>query len=114
MNEFKEPFVEKTAAAQSLKNRWTRMASTYGCMVIRLDRDNLTIKPRLLIGWLIKLLCLDLHHIVPRDQIRSAENRGKWLNYGKVEICFAKEGSEHRILLYLKKHAEFLEKLKHS
>lgn len=113
MNEFKELFVEKTAAAQSLKNHWTRMASTYGCMVIRLDRENLTIKPRPIIGWLIKLLCLDLHHIVLRDQIRSAVNRGKWLNYGKVEICFEKEGSEHRILLYLKKHEEFLEKLKH-
>ena len=105
-----ELFFESSAAAQSLKNSWTWMASTYKCMEIRLTREQLIIKPRWLIGWMTRLLGLDLYHLVPTNQIQAVESSGKWFNYGKVEIRFIKNGAERKILLYLKKHNEFLDK----
>ena len=106
-------FTETAAAAKSLKNFWTRMASTYGSMQVCLTREQLTIKPRWFIGWLIKILGLDLYHVVPTNQIKAVESRGDWSNYGKVEISFFNKGADHNILLYLKQHNEFLEKTAH-
>jgi hypothetical protein len=103
-------FFEPSAAAQSLKNFWTRMASTYKCMSVRLTREQLIIKPRWFIGWMIKLLGLDLYHIVPNNEIKSVERRGKWFHYGKVQVRYNKDGADRSILLYLKKHDEFIEK----
>ena len=39
-------FFEAHAAAQSLKNAWTRLASTYGCIKVLLTREKLTIPGR--------------------------------------------------------------------
>jgi hypothetical protein len=61
------------------------------------------------------LLGLDLYHVVPVSRIRAVENRGKWLNCGRVEITFSTgDGEERKVLLYLKKHAEFIDKLKQT
>jgi len=105
-------FVESSAAAQSQKNLWTRMASTYGCMQICLTREHLIIKPRWFIGWLIKLLGLDLFHVVPTSRIQKVERSGRWFNAEKILVSFKKNGSEHKILLYLKKHKAFLDQIK--
>jgi hypothetical protein len=103
-------FFEPAAAAQSLKNFWTRMASTYKCMGVRLTREQLIIKPRWFIGWMIKLLGLDLYHTVPTNEIKAVERRGKWFHYGKVQVRYSRDGADRSILLYLKKHDEFIEK----
>ena len=112
MNEFKELFVEKTAAAQSLKNRWTRLASTYGCIMVVLSRRTLTIRPHWFAKWLIRPLGLDLCHEIPVTNIRNLTEMGKWFSYGKVELHFdTSEGEDRRILLYMKKYREFVDKV---
>lgn len=107
-----ELFFETSASAQSLKNFWTRMASTYKCIEVHLTREQLIIRPRWFIGWMIKLLGLDLYHVLPTDQIQTVESTGKWLGYGKVHIKYKKNGINHSILLYLNKHDEFLDKIR--
>ncbi len=105
-------FIENYAAAQSLKNSWTRLASTYGCMMIILSRNNLTIKPHWFANWMIGLLNLDLCHEIPLERIRKASEIGRWYSYGKVEVQFRTfKEKDQKILLYLKKSAEFVEKL---
>ena len=61
---------------------------------------------------MIKLLGLDLYHAVPTDRIQSAESTGKWINYGKVHVKYRKNEADHAILLYLKRHEEFLEEIR--
>ncbi len=103
---------ENYAAAQSLKNVWTRLASTYGCMKIVLSRKTLVIKPHWFVKWLISLLHLDLCHEIPIASIRGVTEVGKWFSYGKVELHFRTvEGKNRKILLYLKKHREFVAKV---
>ena len=104
-------FFEHHAAAQSFKNVWTRFASTYGCIMIILSRRNLVIKPHWFARWLINLLGLDLSHEIPITDIRKVVEMGKWFNYGKVELQFETVGGDDRkILLYLKKYREFIDK----
>jgi hypothetical protein len=107
-----ELFFEPSASAQSLKSYWTRMASTYKCIEVRLSREQLIIRPRWFIGWMIKLLGLDLFHVVPTGHIQSVESTGKWFSYGKVLVKYRKNGTDHSILLYLKKYEEFLYKIR--
>jgi hypothetical protein len=105
-------FSEYYAAAQSLKNVWTRLASTYGCMMIVLSGKRLMIKPHWFAKWLISLLQLDLCHEIPLTRIRGVKETGRWLNYGKVELLFQTvEGKDQKILLYMKKSREFVEKV---
>jgi len=102
-------FFEHYAAAQSLKNAWTRLASTYGCIMVVLSRETLTIKPHWFARWLISLLGLDLCYEIPITNIRGVTETGKWSSYGKVEVDFVTvDGKHRRILLYLKKHREFV------
>ena len=104
-------FSEQHAAAQSLKNAWTRLASTHGCMVVVLSSGTLTIRPHWFAKWLIVLLGLDLCHQVPISNIRSVTEMGKWFSYGKVGLHFeTMAGEDRRILLYLKKYREFVDK----
>ena len=104
-------FFERHAAAQSLKNAWTRLASTYGCIMVVLSRENLVIKPHWFARWLINLLGLDLSHEIPITNIRGVMEMGKWFNYGKVELRFETvEGEDRKILLYIKKYSEFIDK----
>ena len=56
-------FFEHYAAAQSFKSVWTRLASTYGCIMVVLSRRTLTIKPHWFAKWLISPLGLDLKNI---------------------------------------------------
>ncbi len=105
-------FCERYAAAQSLKSAWSRLASTYGCMMIVLSREILIIKPHWFVNWLISLLHLDLCHEIPIASIRGVMEAGKWFSYGKVELHFQTvEGKDRKILLYLKKHREFVAKV---
>ena len=103
---------ENYAAAQSLKSFWTRFASTYGCMMIVLSKRTLTIKPHWFAKWLTSLLHLDLCHEIPIASIRGVKQIGRWSSYDKVELHFQTlEGREQKILLYMKKSREFVEKL---
>jgi hypothetical protein len=105
-------FFEPSASAQSQKNFWTRMASTYKCIEVHLTREELIIKPRWFIGWMIRLLGLDLYHVVPTDQIQTIESTGKWFSYGKIHVKYMQNGIDHSILLYLERHEEFLDKIR--
>ena len=106
-----ELFLEHHAAAQSFKNVWTRLASTYGCIMVVLSRKNLVIRPHWFARWLINLLGLDLSHEIPITDISDVVEVGKWFNYGKVELQFKTVGGEDRkILLYLKKYREFVDR----
>ena len=103
-------FSEKYAAAQSLKNVWTRMASTYGCMMIVLSPSTLVIEPHWFAKWLISLLRLDLCHDIPITKIRNVREMGKWFNYGKVEVHFENfKGEDQKILLYMRNDRELVE-----
>jgi hypothetical protein len=105
-------FRERYAAARSLKNNWTRLASTYGCMMIVLTRSTLVIKPHWFSKWLIGPLNLDLHHEIPVANIRSVSVTGEGFGRGTVELRFqAMEGKDQQILLYLKRRREFVEKV---
>ena len=104
-------FFEYYAAAQSLKSVWTRLASTYGCIMVVLSRSTLTIKPHWFAKWLISPLGLDLCHEIPISNIRGITEVGKWFSYGKVELRFETlAGEDQRILLYMKKYREFIDK----
>ena len=110
-----ELFSESYTAAQSLKNTWTRLASTYGCIMVVLSRETLKIKPHWFAKWLISPLCLDLNHEIPITNIRSATEMGKWFSYGKVELHFVTiDGESRRILLYMKKYHEFIDTVKNA
>ena len=110
MDSNKVLFFEHHAAAQSLKSAWTRLASTYGCIMVVLSRRTLTIKPHWFAKWLTILLALDLCHEIPITNIRGVTERGKWFSYGKVELHFGTvEGENRRILLYMKKYREFVD-----
>lgn len=106
---------EDYAAAQSLKSVWTRLASTYGCMMIVLSEKTLIIKPHWFAKWLIWLLHLDLYHEIPVSRIRDINQSGKWYSYGKVELHFqALDGKDQKIILYMKKSDEFAKKLSNT
>ena len=106
-------FSEYYAAAQSLKSPWTRLASTYGCIMVVLSKKTLTIKPHWFAKWLINLLVLDLCHEIPITNIKSVTKMGMWFGYGKIELQFATiDGENQRVLLYLKKYQEFVNKIK--
>jgi len=106
-------FCEEHAAAQSLKNAWTRLASTYGSIMVVLSRGTLTIKPHWYARWLISALGLDLSHEIPITKIRSVTEMGKWFSYGKVEVRFVTaDGEDRRVLLYMKKNREFVDALR--
>ena len=110
MNDSDTIFFESNAAAQSLKNRWTRLASTYGCMMVTLSKDVLTIKPHWFAIWMISALGLDLNHEIPIAQIKGVTQTGNWFGYGMVEVDFMTDANETRtLLLYLKKGPEFIE-----
>jgi len=102
-------FSEPYAAAKSLKNFWTKMASTYKCIYVGVSGRTLIIQPNWYIGWVIRLLGLDLYHEIPIDYIKSVEKTGMWFGYGNVKITYTTSNSEDRsLLLYLKKHKEFM------
>jgi len=108
-------FFEPYTAAQSLKSVWTRLASTYGCIMVILSRETLTIKPHWFAKLLINLLCLDLSHEIPITNIRAVSEMGKWFSYGKVELHFVTiNGENQRILLYMKKYQEFIDTVKNA
>jgi hypothetical protein len=106
-------FFEQHAAAQSLKSPWTRLASTYGCIMVVLSPKTLTIKPHWFAKWMISLLSLDLNHEIPITNVKSVTKKGKWFGYGKVKLQFVTiHGEDQKILLYLKKYNEFVDKTK--
>ena len=96
-------FIEDRAAAQSQKNGWTRLASTYSLIRVELDARTLRVAPRSTIArWLIQGLGLDLVHAIPLDRILSAEHEGDQGQYGKVLVSFRDDaGNERRLRLYL-------------
>ena len=108
-------FFEPYAAAQSLKSAWTRLASTYGCIMVVLSRETLTIKPHWFAKWLISPLGLDLCHRIPITSIRGVTEVGKWYSCGKVELRFVTiDGEDRRMLLYMKKYREFIDTAKNA
>ena len=106
-------FSESYAAAQSFKNGWTRMASTYGCMMIILYRETLLIKPHWYARLPISLLGLDLCHEITLNHITSITKIGTWFSYNKIELRFSTKEYENRLLwLYMKKDVAFMNKVK--
>ena len=106
-------FSESHAAAQSLKNGWTRMASTYGCMMITLSKENLLIQPHWYAKLPILLLGLDLCHEIALNKITGIAKIGTLFSYNKVELRFSTKDGDTRILwLYMKKDVEFINKVK--
>jgi hypothetical protein len=104
-------FSEHYAAAQSLKSPWTRMASTYGCIMVVLSRKMLTITPHWFAKWALSLLALDLNHEIPINNVKSVTKKEKCFGYGKIELHFVTiHGVNQKILLYLKKYQEFVDK----
>ena len=115
MNSNEVLFCEHYAAAQSSKSYWTQLASTYGCMMIVLTPNMLIIKPHWYAKWLLSLLRLDLCHEIAISRIKGVIEKGKWSNYGKVEVHFQTvEGKDQNILLYMKKYQDFVDKIKNS
>ncbi len=115
-NKFDEEliFLEGNAAALSLKNGWTKLASTYGCMVVSLSQRHLIVKPRKSLDWLIKLFNLDLDHTILVGEITSIEKKGKSLGYREIRISFRNaEYQERVLLLYLRQYEKFLTAMKH-
>ena len=112
MNRHDVLFSEHHAAAQSMKNPWTKLASTYGCMMIELSSKTLIVKPHWFAKWLIGILYLDLYHEIPVTRIKGVTETGKWFGYGKVALHFKTvEGKDQEILLYMKKYREFIDKV---
>lgn len=108
-------FCEYYAAAQSLRSSWTRLASTYGCMMIILTPNTLIIKPHWFAKWLLSVLRLDLYHEIPITSIKGVIEIGKWYSYGKVELHIQTvEGIDQKILLYMKKYPDFVDKMKRA
>jgi hypothetical protein len=103
-------FFEAHAAAQSMKNAWTRLASTYGCIMVLLTREKLVIRPHWFASWLVGLLRLDLRHEIPVTNIRGLTDMGKWGGMGKVEVRFVTaQGDNRAVWLYLKRYSEFIQ-----
>ncbi|WP_456404913.1 hypothetical protein [Thiolapillus sp.] len=101
-------FAESGAAAQSQKNAWTRMASSWKSISVELTPQTLTVMPHRFAKWLAALLDLDLQHAIPVADILSVKETGAHLN--PVEVSFTlSDGSKRELLLYLKKHREFIE-----
>jgi hypothetical protein len=110
MNDTAMLFFESNAAAQSQKNNWTRLASTFGCISIALSKDMLIVKPHWFAIWMITALGLDLNHEIPVSQIKGVTQTGNWFGYGMVEVDFMTDANESRtLLLYLKKDSDFIE-----
>ncbi|NOZ84746.1 MAG: hypothetical protein GXP49_00505 [Deltaproteobacteria bacterium] len=106
-------FIEETAAAQSMKNAWTRLASTWRMIHVEIGDSNLTIRPNSwLTDLLIKTFFFDLDHCIPLKNVLSARHEGDWVNYGKVVVSFRKDsGLKQEIRLYLKDCRHFLDVL---
>ena len=95
-----------------MKNFWTRLASTHGCMMIILTRKTLVIKPHRFAGWFINPLRLDLTHEIPVANIAGVTLIDEHPRYGKVEVRFRTVDGENRsILLYLKRYREFMNRI---
>lgn len=104
-----EQFVDHQAAARSLKNAWTRMASTYRCIQVSLDHDQLTVTPRPALAWLISILRLDLDHAIPLTCITDVRLGGTWGNQKIVKVSFLERGGGVKdILLYLHAGDDFV------
>jgi hypothetical protein len=105
-------FFEGTAAARSLRSRWTRLASTYDCIQVILSLEHLIIRPRLLLAALIRVLRLDLDHVVPTAQISGLERTGRFLSYGKLVVRFTSgSGEPAAVELYLREAEGFMEQI---
>ena len=111
MDSSEELFTKNHVAARSLKNAWTRLASTYGCIMAVLTRSTLTITPHRFAKWLIILLGLDLCHEIPVNCMKSVTEAGKCCGHGKVELHYrTAEGKDRGILLYMRNYREFVDK----
>ncbi|MCK5065380.1 MAG: hypothetical protein KAQ97_08860 [Candidatus Fermentibacteraceae bacterium] len=106
-------FQERYAMAQSQKNPWTKMVSTWKCINVSLTSIHLHVKLHGLFGWLVKPFGADLDHVIPIIDIRSIENRKNVLGYTEISVVFdLQSGGERELLLYLKRGEEFLNLLR--
>ena len=106
-------FQERYAMAESQKNAWTKMISTWKCITVSLTSTHLYVKLHGIFGWLIIPFKADLDHAIPITNIRSVEKRKNVLGYNEISIVFSlQSGGERELLLYLKRGEEFLNLLK--
>ena len=101
-------FEERRAMAQSQKNLWTRMVSTWKCVFVRLSPELLTVGLHGLMGALVAPFGPDLDHEIPLYRIRRVERRPRSvLGHGEVSVKFDLEEGERELLLYLCRADEF-------
>ena len=106
-------FQEKYAMAESQKNAWTKMNSTWKCIAISLTSSHLYVKLHGIFGCLVIPFGADLNHAIPVTDIRSAEKRKNVLGYTEISVIFSlQSGGERELLLYLKRGEEFLNLLR--
>ncbi len=102
-------FQEKYAMAQSQKNVWTKLVSTWKCIAVSLSSTHLQVRLHGLFGLLVKPFGADLEHTVPLISVISAEIKGRLMGYDEISIVFnLPSGGERELLLYLKRGEEFL------
>ena len=106
-------FEENYAEARSLKNNWTSLASTVGCIYVQVTDKELVVRPHKFIGWLINASDLDLKQHIDRSRITKVEKKGKAFPcYHEVSITHLDDAGEaHELLVGVRHEKEFLEAL---
>jgi len=86
MEENKSLFVENYTAAISMKNSWTRMASTIGCMKVVLYPDRLIAKPHWFAYWLIIWMALLILNVSAQPPELPGNPRTRWIVESPEEV----------------------------
>lgn len=102
-------FQERYAMAQSQKNLWTKLVSTWKCVEVSLSSMHVRVRLHGLFGLLVKPFGADLDHLIPVAAVVSASKRRAFMGYDEISLAFnLPEGGERELLLYLKRGEEFL------
>lgn len=106
-------FQERYAMAQSQKNIWTKMVSTWKCVEVNLSPSHLQTRLHGIFGLIVKPFLADLDHLIPVPDIVSAVNKRKYMGYDEISLVFTlPSGGKRELLVYLKRGEEFLTLLK--
>jgi hypothetical protein len=101
-------FSELGASGRSYKNFITKLGGARGCLVVKLGRQGLLVRPFFPFNLMFLPEIYDLEHFIPREKIRNVKPvKGFFGKY--VLIDFETErGQQKRIELRLRKQDEFL------
>jgi len=94
--------------AQSQKNLWTRMVSTWKCVYVRLTPELLSVGLHGPMGALVAPFGPDLDHGIPLHRIRRVELGPRSVpGHGEVSVTFDLQQGQRELLLYLRGADEF-------